>query len=1128
MLEIAGYSELEPVYRGPRSFVMRGKRSADGLPVVIKTPSADYPSASDLSRLRHEFELGHSAQQGPAKTHIVRHLELTPVGASLALVLEDFGGHSLRSELSGASLAIDAFLELALGMSRAVHAVHEAGMLHLDINPSNVLLNSENRQLRLADLSAGIRLDRSSSPQPRFRGTPAYASPEQTQRTGRSIDFRADLYSLGVTLFELLTGHLPFHGRDALETFHRHLTKAPPSAREVRADVPAALASVLVKLLSKDPDERYRSASGLCADLFRCCEQLAKTGSIDHFELGSDDRSAHFAIPQRLYGRQVEFSQLVEEFTRSRQGRTRLVLVSGEPGVGKSTLLERLREHVQAAGGQFYSGKFEPLQTNAPYAAFASSFRAFVQSVLTRPSAELFRWRERLLDALGPNGQLLVQHVPELERLIGSQPEAPALEPEQAQARFRHLILNFIDRMSLPETPLVIFLDDLQWSDEASISLIAQLMRTERLAHLLLVGAYRHSEVNSGHPIAMLREKLGNSCNPIEIALCPLEAADVERMLADCLQSAVEPCLPLAAIVWRKTRGNPFFVAQFLRTLHSSGLLWFDSTTRRWVWDLAACNVQVMTNNVVDLMLERIHGLGRRSQEVLRYAACIGSEFTLETLMATLKLDSGEVERGLSEAVSAELVTATLVKADADQLESRSGRFRFVHDQMQQAAYLLTPEEQRPALHLAIGRTLLASYTGEQRSERVFQILDQLLAGLHLVTDLAERLQIAGLCLTAGRRAKSANAYDAASHYLRTGLEMLGLDAWSTAYDLTLALHQEHAESSYLAGQSAEMARSCGEVIAHGRTLLEQVPAYQLELTAHIARNEVPRALAVARQVLRKLGVKLPSRVNDGKLALRIARTTWRMRNETPQSVLARPPMRDARLRCAMQILAQAAAPAYLSSPKLFPLVICEMLALTLEHGISEWSADALIGWGAIQIAGFGATQRGYEVGSCAPRMIELLGAARRRARTETNYNLLIRHWIEPLRSTLEPLAAASRGALDHGDLLYASVAGVTRAFYMFAAGCPLAEVEDATVALAQMISPLGQDRYRRDTGRILQLVRCLQGRAPEPKRLRGEFFDDQEALQASISAGDRAAVASLNCERALLLYIYMDAQASL
>ncbi len=1127
MLELVGYSELEPLHRGRRSSVFRGRRKADGLSVVVKTSAAEFPISADLRRLRREFEVGRGNDLAPALPYLVRYLELVTLGSNLALVLEDFGGRSLEDPSERRELSVTEFLDLALAMAQAVRAVHDANLIHLDINPTNFLRNPTTGQLRLCDLSSALRSGEVSSLGRGFSGNPLYASPEQAQPTGAAVDHRSDLYSLGVTLFELLTGRVPFGGDDPLEILHRHRAAAPPVPRDVRRDVPQALSDVLLKLLSKDPNDRYQSARGLCGDFVRCRRELASKGAVPSFGLASEDTSPLLLMPQRLYGRDRELSELSGALARTAAGGNVLVLVSGEPGVGKSALVERLRSEVQAQRGHFCAGKFEALRANAPYSAFSAALRGFVRAVLVRPESEVRRCRDRILAATGPSCQLLVRLIPELGKLLGPQPEAPPLEPEQAQARFRHLVLNLIDGMTTPENPLLLFVDDLQWADPASVSLIEELTTPDRFSHLMLVAAYRESEVQAGLGASLGLEKILSTESAVRVRLEPLDEAQVEEFIADCLPRSAEVHRPLAQLVLKKTGGNPFFLRQFLKLLHADRLLSFDEKTQVWNWNAEGSDAQSITANVGDLTARRIDRLEPRARRVLQHAACLGNEFATATLAVVLERDEPSVLLALSEALHEELIERVRVEEDTGPLSTFT-RFRFSHDHVQQAAYALIPDAERAGLHLSIGRLLLAVHSGSEQEERVFQILDHLIRGVHLVTQRSELLKIAELCLIAGRRAKAANAYSAATKYLRSALELLGPHGWRDNYEMALALHTEHAESSYLHGELVAMRESCAEIEEGARALVDKVPAFRLEIVASMARYEMADAIARARRALKGLGVDLPANPSRTAAALRVVRMAFRMRNETEQTLLARPRMQDRRTLAAIELLALIATPAYLMSPNLFPVIVCEVLTLALKHGASEWEADAFLGWSAIQIAALGKIEKGYAVGAAAPRIIEQLSAARRRGRTQTNFNLLVRHWKEPLRSTIEPLGAAVRDGLEHGDLAHASVAAVTQTFYMLTAGFPLAEVEETALRHERLLSRLGQERFRRDARRMLQLVACLQGKAKDPEHLRGEFFDYENAQAEHEQAGDRAALAALSYERALLAYLYGAHRAAL
>jgi predicted ATPase/class 3 adenylate cyclase len=611
----------------------------------------------------------------------------------------------------------------------------------------------------------------------------------------------------------------------------------------------------------------------------------------------------------------------------------------------------------------------------------------------------------------------------------------------------------------------------------------------------------------------------------LELEVTDLDLVQVEQFVAEAVGQSSESVRPLARLVSKKTRGNPFFVEQFLKVLHAEQLLRFDSITRLWQWDLAACEAQRSTDNVIELMAHRIHRSSADTQRTLRYASCFAGEFDASSLMAMLGMERDAVDVALAEAIREELVVQT-----ADDRSPGDGDkvYRFQHDQVRQAAYSLTRREERPQLHLRIGRALLAGRSAEEREQRVFLLLHQLLQGLELVTETAERRQIAELCLTAGRRAKSANAYASAREYLKAGIDVLDDHAWERDYELSLGLHLEYAEASYLGADLVAMEATCAVVLKRGNTLFDQLPAQQLRLLACIARNDPPSAIGLAREVLASLGLSLPTQPSQAAVAYKVMLTAWRLRRETAETLLKRPRAEDPRALAAMQVLALVSTPAYLTSPKLFPILICEMLSLTLEHGNSAWSADALLGWAAIQIAGFNAIERGHAIGSVAPRLIELLGAGARRGRTETIYNLLIRHWVDPLRSTIEPLRQSVKHALEHGDLSYASIGAVTQVYNMLLAGHPLAEVETVALDYDKLLGRLGQTRFRQDARRTLQLVHCLQGKAPDPKQLSGHYYDAEESLRSALHSGDRAALASLHYEQALLLFVYGDTTAAL
>jgi predicted ATPase/class 3 adenylate cyclase len=1121
MLELEGYTDLKTLHRGSRSLLVRGRRSSDGGLVVIKTPAPAFPSAGDFGRLRREFELSQSTQFRAASAHVVEHLALERFGSKLALVLRH-SGVSVRETGEPAQRPIDWVLDRAVGIARAVQGLHEASILHLDINPTNILYDAATGQVRLCDLSAAALLGpgaRAVEALP--HRNPVYAAPERAGRSHAPVDARSDLYSLGVTLFELLTGRLPFSGEDALELMHRHLAVAVPSPRDFRADVPDAVARIVMRLLAKSADDRYWTARGLHADLVCCREQLAAPLG-RAFVFGDQDVPAHLSLPRRLLGRQRELDMLQAALERAVAGERVVTLIGGDAGVGKSALVKRLRELVIARGGQVFAGKFEALRSNVPYHAVSEALQSAIQHALRQPEGEVQRWRDRLRAELGSNLQELQRVVPSLEPLLGADPRTLPLGPEQAQARFNHMLQSLIRAMAVLSRPLVLFLDDVHWADPASSVLIRQLLESDQLSHLLLVMAHRTDRAAGQLPNLGSFDSAERST--VRIDLGPLEVEDVRSFVAECLSVSRASIEPVAELLWRKTGGNPFFMRQFITLIHAEGLLWFDSAGG-WRWDLAAAEKQCMTDNVVALVTRRVHGLAPELQQVLRLASCMGNEVAVGALE---RLMDDNARAGLHALLREALRQDLLVPVDgANAATEATRRLRFAHDHLQQAAYALIPDSERRQLHLALGRLLVATPAAERAEGWAFHAADHLLQAVPLILDSGERLRLVELCLAAGIRAKSANAYEAARRYLRAGLELLGVNAFHDAHDVAHALHCEYAECCYLSGELAEMAVSCTAVIEHGRTLVSKVRAYELQVVAHIARHEMAEAITMGRAILAELGVVLPAAPTRASAVRAVLRTSWRMRSQTEASVLARPRMVEPHHLAAMRLLSLLATPAYLTSPNLLPCLVAEALALAFGHGTSEWAADALLTWSAIQVA-IGAPAEGYRMGMAAERLIDAVGAVGLRARVKTNFNLLVRHAVEPLRNTIEPLRVAADEAQRYGDLTSASVAAVTAGFYMLAAGYPLSEVEAAAIANDKLMARLGQARFVRDARRLLQLVHCLQGKAAAPQYLRGELFDDRLAMSDNRASGDRAGIAALSYERALLEYLHGDPAAGL
>jgi len=643
---MSDYKIIGKIYESNNSLLYRATLDRDDQPVILKVLKQDYPTPSELARYRQEYEIIRSLQlDGVIKAYALQRYEQT-----LAIVVEDFGGESLQNLMAAREFSLSECLQIALQVAESLGGIHGANIIHKDINPSNIVYKPATGELKLIDFGISTILSRENPPlrNPNYlEGTLDYISPEQTGRMNRAIDYRSDFYSLGVTLYELLTHKLPFASADAMELVHCHIAKepVPPHAH---GEIPETVSRIVMKLMGKRAEDRYQSAWGLKADLETCLHQLQTRGEIGEFPLGSRDLADRFGIPQKLYGREAERDQLLAAFSRVRAGGMEMLLVAGYAGVGKSVLINEIHRPMVAGGGYFISGKFDQLQRDIPYSGLLQAFGDLMRQLLSESEAQLAAWKQGLLSALGRNGQVLVDVLPEVELIIGPQPPVPQLGPRESQNRFQVVFGQFIDVFARAAHPLVLFLDDLQWADTASLQLLELLIGDGDRQCLLAIGAYRDNEVDATHPLRVTIERMqGAGVRVDAIALPPLQLDQVNQLIADSLSCPLEASQPLAALLWEKTHGNPFFLTQLLQSLYEENLLSFDYGQGRWQWDIREIQGVGITDNVVELTIGKLERLDLQTQKVLKLAACIGNQFDLEILSFVNNQSPGDTAAAL-------------------------------------------------------------------------------------------------------------------------------------------------------------------------------------------------------------------------------------------------------------------------------------------------------------------------------------------------------------------------------------------------------------------------------------------------------------------------------------------------
>ena len=1017
-----------------RVFCRAWRQDADGSRHVVLAvlPAAEHPTAATLDRLAHEFGLKDALDGSWAALP----LELVRDRGQTMLVLEDQSGEPL-GRLLGAPMEVGCFLHLAIGIAVALGKAHQAGLVHKDVKPANILVNRAGGEARLTGFGIASRLPRErQAPEPpeTIAGTLAYMAPEQTGRVNRSVNSRSDLYALGVTLYQMLTGALPFTAADPMEWVHCHIARKPIPPAERLKDVPNAISAITMRLLAKTAEERYQSASGVERDLRRCLAGWEASGRIDDFPLGEHDIPDRLLIPEQLYGRAREVETLRAAFDRIvKTGVPELVLVSGYSGIGKSAVVHELHKALVPPRGLFAAGKFDQYKRDIPYATLAQAFRGLIRPLLGLSEAKLDGWREALCEALGPNAKLMVDLVPELKLITGEPPPVPELPPQQAQSRFQLVFRRFLGVFARPEHPLALFLDDLQWLDPATLDLVEDLLTQPEVQHLLLIGAYRDNEVMAGHLLAHKLEAIRQAGVRLqEISLAPLARADVRQLIVDALRSGPEEAEPLAQLVHDKTGGNPFFTIQFLHTLDDEGLLRFHHDAGHWQWDLNRIHAKGYTDNVVDLMVGKLTRLPTATQTALQLLSCLGNAADAATLCLIRGTSEQAVHADLWEAVRQELIL---------RLE---GVYKFVHDRVQEAAYSLIPADLRAAAHLRIGRLLAAHTPAEKREEAIFEIVNQLNRGAALITAPEEREQLAAFNLIAGKRAKLSTAYASALTYLVAGAALLAEDACEDRHELIFALELERAECEFLTGALAEAERRLAALLARAVTTVEHASVACLRVDLYVTLDQSSRAIAVGLEYLRHLGIEWSPHPTDEQARREYEQIWSHLGSRTIEALIELPLMNDPSPLATMDVLTKLIVPALLTDANMLAVVTCRAVNLSLERGNCAASCAAYAFLGIVAGPRFGGYQEAYRFGRLGYDLVEGRGLTRFQARVYMDFGNVVLPWTRHVRAGRDLVRRAFEAANKIGDLTYAAYCGNQLTTNMLAAGDPLAEVQRA------------------------------------------------------------------------------------
>ena len=1237
MLNLPGYKITQTLSSGVKTTIYRGIREADQKLAIVKVLTEEYPPLEEIARLRQEYII----TQQIKSENIVKSYSLEIHQNSYALILEDVKGKSLKELLDEGELRLREILRIAISLAETLGDLHQIPVLHKDIKCSNIIVNDDTGQVKITDFGIASQLTREtpriSNPK-LLEGTLAYMSPEQTGRMNRAIDYRTDYYALGATLYEMLTGQVPFVTNDPMELVHCHLAKKPIPPSDLNLDIPEAVSDITMKLMAKTAEDRYQSPAGLKYDLEKCLNQLQTNGTIENFPLGERDRGSQLLIPEKLYGREQEVAAILDAFDRvSGMGgsglvtdggsglvtdggsglvtdggsglvtdggsglvtdggsglvtdggsglvtdggsglvtdggsglvtdgtdkgkgwvadgtdkgrgegksvngpRAEMLLVSGYSGIGKTAIVNEVHKPIVRARGYFIAGKFDQFQRDIPYAALIQAFTKLVRQILTESSEQIAVWKARLLEALGSNGQAIVDVIPELELIVGKQPDLPKLGPTESQNRFNRLFQQFIGIFTQKEHPLVLFLDDLQWADSASLKLLELLMADPERQYMLLIGAYRDNEVSPTHPLVSTLERIQESRAAIgNINVGPLQDYHVRELLADTLaeedkpetvpirsarrRSKGSPVKLLADLLFQKTQGNPFFLSQLLKTLYEENLLLYDAGSNSWKWDIEEIQtVGIADYGIVELIGRNLQKLPAETQNLLKLAACIGNQFNLEVLAVAAEKSQTIAAAYLWEALQAGTILplsdnykVPLVLGDTEterpELRDVHVDYKFLHDRVQQAAYSLIPEAEKKETHLRIGQLLLEETTPEERKENIFALVNQLNYGTDLLEEAWEKEELAELNLTAGQKAKASAAYEASFNYLEVGLGLLAADSWQSNYELSRELHVEALEAAYLNG-NFDRATTLAEVgEQEANNLLDKVRVSELKMPMYVAQNQIQKALDTGLSVLDMLEVSLAENPPNDLVV---------------EDCYDLPEMSDTYKLAAVRILMTLIVPAYIMNQEvLLGTLVFTIIDLSLLYGNASSSAfGGYCMYGVILCDSLVEIEEGYRYGKLAVRLLNKFADTSIKVKVTCEYNGYIRYCKEHIRETMEPLQDTVVMGLECGDLEFAGYASIVYCSHLTCSGEHLELVAQKSGEYGDWLQRLKQE-YSVVFARIWQQMALnLLGQAKDKRQLSGTALNEAQVLPVLRETNNATGLFWVAIAKIILLYLFKEA----
>jgi predicted ATPase/signal transduction histidine kinase len=1107
------------LYESKSSKIFLKEDKARGIRVITKILNQEFPSPQVINQFYNEHELTHDL----AIDGVRQSLERKKINNRHAILLEYVPGRTIREIVQAKRLSIADFLKYSIEISRILSEVHSAKIIHKDINSLNIVIDEQNETVTLLDfgISTKLNLKKKILENPeRLEGSLLYVSPEQTGRMNRMVDYRTDLYSLGVTFYEMLTGQLPFRSADAMEIVHAHIASQPPPISDSREDVPHMLEKIIGILMAKNAEDRYQSALGLMKDLQLCLESWEESGTIEDFECCRHDFSGEFQLPQKLYGREEELQSLMEAFDRVSDGNLETVLVGGYSGTGKSVLVHETHRPITAKRGYFIEGKFDQFQRSVPYLAFIQAFTSFVSILLTENKTRLEPIRKQIQNMVGDEGKVLTDLIPNLELLIGKQSNIPKLGGLESQNRLNYLFTSFIKAITAEQHPIVLFIDDMQWADSASLSLLDVLMSNAELSHLMCICAYRDNEVSPAHPFIKTVDDLRKKDASIsEINIGNLEESDVQELIADATRLPLNKTTSLANLVYEKTHGNAFFVTQFLKNLAEESLLQFDHANREWRWDDTQIRDRNITDNVVELLADKITFLPKETQDILKVAACIGNQFDIDTLAACHNPEAASDSAIENE--KSPILEALQAALAGGYITPSGNKYRFIHDRIQQAAYSLIPDEDTSAMHYRIGSLLLEKVSKEQLESQLFEIVNQLNQGLELIQSDEKKDNLAALNLRAGIKARESSAFQPALAYFETGIDLLKNDHWESQYKLSLGLFTEAAETSYNMGEFEPMDEKLNAVLENRKELMDVVRPYAIRINALKAQNKLQEAIDTGLEVLEQLGETFPKKGPLPFVMVDLIRTKIKLMGKDEKTISNLPEMTNPYKAAALRMLNDIASPVYWARPEILPFIIFRMVRLSLKYGVTEISAFGFATYGLLMCGVLGDMSTGYRFGQIGLALLDRFEAKKWLSQIYTPIYALINHWSEHVHKSLEPFLYSYKVGFETGAIEYACINVNIYCNHIYLGGKPLEASEREMKMFSEQMLKYKQETNYNYNEAYRQAALNLLGLSDDPTVLVGDAYDERKMAPIHKERKDRAGTFLIHINNMMLKYLF-------